>query len=106
MKKQKTSIAYVGGGVNFKMEDWDKTFRPGNKLKFHVSSNMKIRKVSYCWNNGKRIKVKTKKNNCDLKVKIPKGVGDLPEILIITEVKLPSGIYWEFGRRFQINNVF
>ncbi len=107
MKKQlKNSIAFVGGGVNFKMEDWNKVFIPGNKIQFEVSSKMPIKKVTYCWNNGKKIKVRAKKDCCVFKARMPKGNNNFPVILILVKVKLPTGKVTEYARFFQINNVY
>lgn len=105
-KQQSNSIAYVGGGVNFKMEDWNKIFIPGNKIQFEVSSNMQIKKVTYCWNDGKKIKVRAKKDRCIFKAKMPKGNNNFPTILIEVNVKLPTGKCTQYGRFFQINNVY
>ena len=107
MKKQlKNSIAFVGGDVNFKMGDWNKVFIPGNKIQFEVSSKMPIKKVTYCWNNGKKIKVRAKKDHCIFEAKMPKGDNNFPTIFIEVNVKLPTGICTQYGRFFQINNVY
>ena len=96
-------IGYSEGAVNVLMYDWYKNFLQGNKVRIRIDSQMKLTRVSYCWDNGEKTDVKVFFNHCWFKPCVPKANENRPVLKIITEVQFSDGTKHE--HTFEINNM-
>lgn len=101
-----SAVGYSEGAVNVMMYDWNKIFLPGDRIKIKIKSQMKLTKVSYCWDNEEEMDVKIFFNHCWFKVCMPKVVGNQPSLKIITEVQFKDGTLLKHEHDFQINNMY
>lgn len=98
-------VGYSEGEVNVLMYDGDKIFLPGDEVKIRISSHVKLTKVSYCWNNGKRTQKRVFFNRCWFKVRIPRVSGNKPVLRVISEVQFKNGLKREHEHTFEINSM-
>lgn len=100
-------VGYSEGAVNVLMYDWDKSFLPGDKVRIRINSQMKLTRVSYCWDNGEKTGVKVFFNHCWFKPRVPnaKVDGNCPVLKIITEVQFSDGTETYKEHTFEINNM-
>lgn len=99
-------VGYSEGAVNVLMYNWDKVFRPRNKVRIRIHSQVKLTRVSYCWDNGKKTNVKVFLNHCWFKPRVPKVDGNCPVLKIFTEVQFSDGTKHEHEHTFEINNMY
>lgn len=98
-------VGYSEGAVNVMMHNWYKIFLPGDEIKIRISSQMKLTKVSYCWDNDERTEVRVLFNRCWFKACMPKVPGNKPILKIITEVQFKDGTKKEHEHTFEINDM-
>lgn len=91
--------------VNIRVFDVYKHFRPGDNVVIRVSSHMKLKKVSYCWDDGEKKSVKTFFNRRWFNVTVPDVPGNKPVLRIFTEVQFKDGTRHTYEHSFEINNI-
>lgn len=98
-------VGYSEGAVNVMMYNWDKVFLPGDKVKIRIDSQMKLSKVSYCWDDGEKTEVKVIFNHCWFKPCVPEVDKNCPILKIITEVQFSDKTKAEHEHVFEVNNM-
>lgn len=104
MSRHKNSLVnYSEGAVNVTFYNWKKFYSSGKKVKIRISSQMKLTKSSYCWDDGERIEINHLLNNNYLfKVRVPSRGEHV--LKVITEVQFQDGFKMEFEHICKINN--
>ena len=101
-------VGYSEGAVNVMFYDYDKEFKPGSKVEIRIFSQMKLTKISYCWDDGEKTNVRALLNHSWFKVCVPEVPGNKPILKIITEVQFKDGTRHTYEHSFEeikINNM-
>lgn len=97
-------VGYMDGVVSVFMYRWNKQYKPGQWIRFRVTSDPNLTNVFYMWEDGKKKTVRIFFNQCWFWVRVPK-FEEPPTLRVVTEVTSTDGTTREHAHCFKINSM-